>query len=137
MNNMKKIAKKLFRWLQLWEGVWLVPILFILFLLMSSFLVYLWGPEVGIFRPGLINKVFLGTFVYFLGLSVVNITINLYHRGWFRYYYSKRSKLTQEIAPHVKNDFEKIPAWVRVIFIPVLQLLLLALYFYVVVDVVK
>jgi hypothetical protein len=135
--NIKKLLKSLIRWLQLWEGVWLVPVLFILFLLMSALLVYLWGPEVGIFRPGLVNKVFLGTFVYFLGLSVVNITINLYHRGWFRYYYSKRSKLTREITPHVKNDFNEIPRWVRVIFIPSLQLLLLALYFYIVVNVVK
>ena len=114
----------------------MLPLMFVLFLTVSSFMIYLWGPEVGIFKPGLINKVFLGTFVFSAGLFVVNLTINLYHRGWFRYYYSKRSKLTMEIAPHVKNDFDKLPSWLKVIFIPILQLLLLALYFYVVVNIV-
>lgn len=129
--------KKILRWLQLWEGIWMIPSLFALFLGMSALLLYIWGPDVGIFRPGLINKVFLGTFVYFMGMTVVNLTLNLYHRGWFRYYYSKRSRLTTEIAPHVKNDFEKLPPWLKVIFLPILQLLLLALYFYVVATVAK
>ncbi len=126
---MKNLFKKVTRWLQEWEGTWLLPLTFIIVLWVSATLYTIWGPSVGIFPPGLLNGVIIASFAFFTGFSVVNLMINLYHRGWYRYYY--KNNLNRLSA---KNDFFDLPIWLRVLFIPVLQLILLCLFFWLVVN---
>lgn len=116
------MIKKIKRWLQLWDGVWTIPLTFILTLVVSSFLIDTWGPEVGIFPPGLMNAAFIAAFMIFTGYTLSNILINLYHRGWFRYYY----------GPDVKRDFHLLPIWLKILFVPLLQLVLLLLFYFLV-----
>lgn len=134
---MKNLFKKLVKWLQEWEGIWMIPLLFILFLNVTGGMLVLWGDEAGYFPPGLINKVFLGSFTFFVGLTVVNLTINLYHRGLYHYFYKKDKKdLTDITQPSVKADFKSLPSWLRFLIVPLLQLLLLVIFFCVVVTIV-
>jgi hypothetical protein len=131
MNYITKYVKWLFKKLQEWEGIWLLPSLFIFVLWLSSLLVDIWGPTVGIFPPGYINGIAQAALIFFSGTTVVNFTLYMYHRGWYRYYYGKKHKYENngEIKYHSKNDVNRISPWLRLIFVPVLQLLLLVLFF--------
>ena len=133
---MKNLFKKVTRWLQEWEGTWLLPLTFIIVLWISATLYNIWGPSVGIFPPGLLNGVMIASFAFFTGFSVVNLMINLYHRGWYRYYYKQKDVTSPDYLRKrtARDDFQKLPSWLRVLFIPVLQLILLCLFFWLVVN---
>jgi len=112
--------KKIKRWLQLWDGSWSVPLIILLILLASYTFVKVWGPDVGIFPPGLMSAVFISALQFFAGWTVVNYIIYFYHRKWFNHYY-KNNDL-------IKEDFNKLPSWARLLFVPFMQLVLFLLF---------
>jgi hypothetical protein len=124
--------KKLIRWLQLWDGVWSIPLLFICVIWVSSLLVQLWGADVGVFPPGLLNASIIASFYLMVGVSLINLVMNLYHRGWWKYYYGKRDPEGR----HAKNDFYGLPVWLRIMFIPLLSFLYLLVYCWLIVQLV-
>lgn len=126
MTRIKEYFKKTKHFMQLWEGVWVIPTLSILVFLVAFGITNFYGPEAGEFPPGLITAVLIGALVVFSGATVSNLLLNLYHRGWFRYYYNTRKNSS------VKEDFRTFPKWARLIFVPLLQVLYLLAYLYVV-----
>lgn len=116
--------KKLIKWLQMWEGIWLVPLLFAGVIGISNILLAVWGPSAGLFPPGLINGAIIAGFYMFVGTSLVNLMLNLYHRGWFRYYYGQ----VHDHKQHSKKDINSIPAWLRILFLPLLGLVYFIIY---------
>jgi hypothetical protein len=126
-----KSIKWIIRKLQEWEGVWLLPCLFILVLWLSSTLLNIWGPSVGIFPPGYMNAIAQAALIFFSGMTVVNFTVYMYHRGWYKYYYGKKPEYKNDaiIRHHSKNDIHHVKPWLRLLFVPIMQLLLLVLFF--------
>ena len=115
------MIKKTLRWLQEWDGIWSIPFLFKLVLLSSAALLSHWGPTAGIFPPGLINAALIAAFYMFVGVTLVNLIMNLYHRGLYRYYYNKHSRTTTD-KTEIKVDFKCLPTWLRVLIFPIYSL---------------
>jgi hypothetical protein len=126
MTKLKEYFNRTKYFMQLWEGVWVIPVLSILVFLVAYNITSIYGPDAGEFPPGLVTAVVIGALIVFSGATVSNLLLNLYHRGWFRYYYNTRKNSS------LKNDFQRFPKWARIIFVPLLQVFYLLAYVYVV-----
>lgn len=116
--------KRIIKWLQLWESVWVLPVVFYLVLYVSSLLVRAWGNDVGVFPPGLVNAGLIAALILLIGTGLANFILYFYHRGIWRYYYNKNDH-----SPiNVKFDFQFLPIWLRFLYLPFLILSYLFLY---------
>lgn len=126
MLKLKEYLRKTSRFMQMWEGVWVIPMLGILTFIAAYAVIIAFGPDAGQFPPGLTVSILIGALIVFSGATVSNLIVNLYHRGWFRYYYDTKEN------SRIKRDFRRFPKWARIIFVPVLQVIFLLAYVYVV-----
>jgi hypothetical protein len=112
--------KKIKKWLLLYDIAWLPPVLILIIGITTYTIVNVFGNESGVYAPGLISAPIIAAYNLILGVGVVNLVINLYHRGWFRKYYTDNKD--------IKDIYQYTPTWLKLLFIPIYSLLLLLLY---------
>jgi len=89
---MKKLIKKL----QLFDGVWSIPLAFFLFLVAGSYSAEYFGD--GLISTEYIQQVLLAALVMIIGNFVVFLGAFMNFRGLQSYFYSKEAKIETEYS---------------------------------------
>lgn len=112
MKTIKKIFKRFFYYLQLVDGVWSVPLMFLIFWLAGLVLQFFFGFGTGIYDPSFIQPLFLAGAVV---IGATNIAVGgLYFtfRGMYRYIYGQKHE-TGNLVNYSKRDWTKLTEWQR------------------------
>lgn len=94
--------KKILRKLQMFDGVWSVPLAFFLFLLAGSYSAEYFGD--GLISIEYIQQVLLASLILIFANFVVFLGANFNFRGIQKYFYSKEARM----------DAEYLPPWQRI-----------------------
>jgi hypothetical protein len=103
--------KKILRKLQLFDGVWSIPLAFFLFLLAGSYSAEYFGD--GLISIEYIQQVILASLIMILANFVVFLGINLNFRSLQRYFYSKEAKMEIE---YTSTPWQRIVLYLVVYF---------------------
>lgn len=88
--------KKIIRKLQLWDGIWTIPLAFFLFLLAGSYSAEYFGD--GLISTEYIQQVILAVLIMTIGNFVVFLGGFMNFRGLQQYFYSKEAKTDVEYS---------------------------------------
>lgn len=104
--------KKLKYWLQHVDGIWSVPLTFLIFWLIGLLLQALGGYGVGTYDPAFIQPLFLAIAIVIGATNAAIYGVNFTFRGIYRYLYGERNEEGQRVN-YSKNDWLKLNAWKR------------------------
>jgi hypothetical protein len=88
--------KKILRKLQLFDGIWTIPLAFFLFLLAGSYSAEYFGD--GLISTEYIQQVLLAVLIMIIGNFVVFLGSFMNFRGIQNYFYSKEAKIETEYS---------------------------------------
>ena len=88
--------KKVLRFLQMFDGVWSIPLAFCLFLVAGTYSAEYFGD--GLISTEYIQQVILASLIMVFANFVVFLGINLNFRGLQRYFYSRDAKTGLEYS---------------------------------------
>ena len=115
MSSFKTLLKKAWYYLQLVDGVWSVPLMFLIFWVVGLVLQLFFGFGTGIYDPSFIQPLFLAGAIV---IGATNIAVGgLYFtfRGLYRYIYGQKRKDSNELINFSKKDWTKLSEWQRYI----------------------
>ncbi len=103
-------------WLQLWNGVWSVPLAFLLFILFGIFLQTCYDGGVGFYDPSFWQAALLSAGEFFFFNLVSYLTLYFCFRKLWRYF-----KGTKDVRGVVENkskeDFENLNPWQKLVLL--------------------
>ena len=111
MHSLKKSLKHVLRKLQLFDGIWTIPLVFFLFLLAGSYSAEYFGD--GLISTEYIQQVILAVLIMVIGNFVVFLGGFLNFRGLQNYFYSKHVK---EEVEYSSTPWERIKLYLVVYF---------------------
>lgn len=88
--------KKVLRFLQMFDGVWSIPLAFFLFLIAGTYSAEYFGD--GLISTEYVQQVILAALIMVFANFVVFLGINLNFRGLQRYFYSRDAKTGLEYS---------------------------------------
>lgn len=100
------MIRKIKYWLQLWDGVWSIPLSFLLFVLMGIVGETILGEGFAFYDPSILQAGLLASALIILFNMVAWLGIWFNFRGIFHYY-----------LIYSKNDFKKLREWQRLLFL--------------------
>jgi len=103
--------KKILRKLQLFDGIWSIPVVFFLFLLAGTYSMEYFGD--GLISTEYIQQVILSTLILIFANFVVFLGGYFNFRGLQNYFYSKAAKLDLEYA---STPWQRITLYIVVYF---------------------
>lgn len=102
---MKRILKKLGRFLMLWDGLWSVPLLGLTFIALGLMLQVLFGSGVATYDPGVIQSALLSMFVVVAFTFATLLGLRFNFNTLYRWYLDES-----------KTDFLNLKPWQRIVF---------------------
>jgi hypothetical protein len=112
----KKILKKLKFYLQHVDGIWSVPMVFLLFWFLGIALQYFGGVGVGTYDPGFIQPLFLAIVIVIGATNAAVGGLYFTFRGLYRYLYGQRDE-KGNLRNYSKENWLKLTAWQRFIIL--------------------
>lgn len=106
--------KKIKFWLQHIDGIWSVPLSFLLFWITGLVLTSVLGYGTGTYDPGFIQPLFLATAIVIGATNVAVLGVYFTFRGIYRYLYGERKNEGYWIN-YSKKDWLKLTVWQRMI----------------------
>jgi hypothetical protein len=117
----KSLIKKAKRHLQLWSGIWSVPLAALIFVALGLLLQAKFGEGVGFYDPSFLQAAFLGSFILILFNSV----------SWFIFYFSWRH-LFKYYLSQGKEDFDNLKRWQKILLVVSLHVFYIVVLFFLV-----
>lgn len=112
MSKIKTLLKKALYYIQLVDGVWSVPLMFILFWLVGITLQLLFGFGTGIYDPSFIQPLFLAGAIVIGATNFAVGGLFFTFRGMYRYIYGQKHE-NGNMINYSKRDWTKLTEWQR------------------------
>jgi hypothetical protein len=112
--NQKQLIKKIKFWLHHIDGMWSVPLAFLVFWMTGLLLSGLFGYGTGTYDPGFIQPLFLATAIVAGATNAAIIGVYFTFRGIYKYLYGERKKDASWIN-YSKKDWLKLAVWQRIL----------------------
>lgn len=106
--------KKIKYWLQHLDGIWSVPLTFLIFWVIGTLLQTLGGYGVGTYDLGFIQPLFLAISVVIGATNAAIFGVNFTFRGIYRYLYGERNP-DGNLINYSKVDWLNLAPWKRYI----------------------
>lgn len=103
---MSRFLKKLKFKLQLWDGIWSVPLAAFAFMIVGVLLQWIFGESVGFYDPSFLQAAFLSSFILILFNSIAFFGLYFNFKHLFKYY--RRDS---------RKEFDNLPPWLKISFL--------------------
>lgn len=103
--------KKLKFHLQLWDGLWSIPLMFAAFVLFGVGIQHVF-PQAGFYDPSFLQAAVYATAILLFMNTTVWVMMYLNWRGLWRYY--KGRKIDGQVINESKKDFETLRPWQKI-----------------------
>lgn len=94
--------RKIISWLFMWDGVWTIPLAFLLFLLFGRFGEWYWGEGFGAMTPEFFHSILFAAIVV-VALNFISwLGMWFNFNGIFQYYFSRPDRDFNSLTPFQK-----------------------------------
>lgn len=113
MNKIKEVLKKAWYYIQLVDGVWSVPLAFMLFWFTGIVLQLFFGYGTGIYDPSFLQPLFLAGAVVIGATNFAVGGLFFTFRGLYRYIYGQNRRDGNGLINYSKKDWTALTEWRR------------------------
>ena len=112
-TKITSVLKKIWYYLQLADGIWSVPLAFLLFWFVGIILQALFGYGAGIYDPSFVQPLFLAGAIVIGATNFAVGGIFFTFRGMYRYIYGQKRQDGNGLINYSKKDWTKLTEWQR------------------------